>query len=57
MTNEVPKEPAKTEQTTCEPGRHDWKFFDSFPGFEIFECRVCRLRKSVNQNTRAETYE
>ena len=41
----------------CSPDKHDWMFFDSFPDNEIFECRICRLKKFVNLKTGKETFE
>ena len=41
----------------CASDKHDWEFFDSFPGFEIFECRICKQKKFVDLKTGKETFE
>ena len=41
----------------CSPEAHRWEFFDTFPGHEIYECRICRQKKYVELKTGQETYE
>jgi hypothetical protein len=41
----------------CPPDEHQWEFFDSFPGNEIYQCRICQERKFVKQKTGGETHE
>ena len=38
----------------CAPDKHDWEFLDSCPGIEVFECRICRLKKFVDLKTGRE---
>jgi hypothetical protein len=55
--SKLPQVPATVGAAKCAPDGHRWEFFDSFPGYEIFECRICRQKKFVNERTGQETYE
>ncbi len=41
----------------CAPDKHDWEFFDSCPGIEVFKCRICRQKKFVDLKTGRESFE
>ncbi len=57
MKKNVQQDSSKERGSTCVSGQHDWELFDSFPGYEIFDCRRCKLRKFVDEKTGKETYE
>jgi|WetSurMetagenome_2_1015567.scaffolds.fasta_scaffold56444_2 hypothetical protein len=40
----------------CSSEKHQWEFFDNFPGHEIYECRVCKQEKFLDLKTGKETY-
>jgi hypothetical protein len=48
---------ARVGLAKCAPDKHDWVFFDNFPCHEIFECRICRLKKFVDLKTGRESFE
>ncbi len=57
MKKDPPQHPPSSELGRCPSDKHDWEFYDNFPGHEIFECRRCKLRKFVDLQTGKETYE
>lgn len=48
---------ARVGLANCAPDKHEWVFFDNFPGHEVFECRICRQKKYVDLKTGRETFE
>jgi hypothetical protein len=40
----------------CSSEKHQWEFFDNFPGHEIYECRVYKQKKFLDLKTGKETY-
>ncbi len=57
MKKNTPQRPPELERSRCASDKHDWEFFDNFPGYEVFECRRCKLRKFVELKTGKERYE
>ena len=48
---------AKVGLAKCAPDKHDWEFFDGIANIEVFECRICRLKKFVDLKTGRESFE
>ncbi len=48
---------ARVGLARCAPAKHDWEFFDNFPGHEVFECRICLQRKFIDLETGRESFE
>jgi hypothetical protein len=48
---------ARVGLAKCAPAKHDWEFFDGIANIEVFECRICRLKKFVDLKTGRESFE
>ena len=48
---------ARIGLTRCTRDKHDWEFFDGIANIEVFECRICRMKKFVDLKTGRESLE
>jgi predicted nucleic acid-binding Zn ribbon protein len=48
---------ARVGLAKCAPDKHDWEFFDGIANIEVFECRICRLKKFVDLKTGRGSFE
>ena len=48
---------ARVGLAKCAPDKHDWEFFDAIANVEVFQCRICRLKKFVDLKTGRESFE
>jgi hypothetical protein len=48
---------ARVGLTKCAPDKHGWEFFDGIANIEVFQCRICRLKKFVDLKTGRESFD